>query len=124
MASNTVRKPTKRDRFNALLALDAVKADADLTAFLLHEVELLEKKSGGERKPTKTQVENEAYAEAILAYMEPNVLYQVADLTKSVPALVEADVKSQRVTPMLTALVKAGKVVRTEDKRKAYFSLA
>ena len=123
MATMSVKKVTKRERFAALAELDAVKADAGLLEFVQHEIELLDKKTV-DKKPTKTQIENEGYEAAILEYMQPDTLYQVADLTKSVPALVEGDIKSQRVTPMLTALVKAGKIVRTEDKRKAYYSLA
>ena len=39
----TNRKPTKRDNFNALLAIPAVAENADLVAFIEHEIELLDK---------------------------------------------------------------------------------
>ena len=118
------KKITKRDRFESLLALDAVKADADLVEFIQHEINLLDKKNTADRKPTAKQVENEGFKQAILDFMEPDTMYQVSDLVKNVPALVEAGIAPQRVSPMMKSLVEAGKVVRTEDKRKAYFSLA
>lgn len=124
MTTSTNRKPTKRDRFNALLDIEAVKNDADLVAFIEHEIELLDKKNTAERKPTPKQVENAGFKADIVAYMEQGVLYTSADLTKSVPALVEADVSANRVTAMLTQLVNDGAVVKTVDKRKSYYSLA
>ena len=118
------RKPTKRDRFNALLNIEAVKNDADLVAFIEHEIELLDKKNTAERKPTAKQVENAGFKADIVTYMEQGVLYTSADLTKSVPALVEAGISANRVTAMLTQLVNDGAVVKTVDKRKSYYSLA
>ncbi len=124
MTTSTNRKPTKRDRFNALLNIDAVKNDADLVAFIEHEIELLDKKNTAERKPTPKQVENAGFKSEILAYMKQGTLYTSADLTKSVPALVEAGISANRVTAMLTQLVNDGAVVKTVDKRKSYYSLA
>ena len=124
MTTSTNRKPTKRDRFNALLNIEAVKNDADLVAFIEHEIELLDKKNTAERKPTAKQAENAGFKSEILAYMEQGMLYTSADLTKSVPALVEAGISANRVTAMLTQLVNDGAVVKTVDKRKSYYSLA
>lgn len=118
------RKPTKRDRFNALLNIEAVKNDADLVAFIEHEIELLDKKNTAERKPTPKQVENAGFKADIVAYMEPSVQYLSADLAKSVPSIVAAGISGNRVTAMLTQLVNDGTLVRTEDKRKNYYSLA
>ncbi len=122
--SDTVRKPTKRDRFNELLAIDAVKANAELVEFIEHELELLDKKNSGEKKPTAKQVANAALGEAIVDWMEPNTLYLSAEVTKTCPAVVEAGATQGTVTAILTQLYKAGKIVRTEDKRKNYYSLA
>ena len=121
------KKITKRDRFNRLydIVQEGAYPDSDeLMDFIQHEIDLLDKKNTADRKPTAKQVENEGFKEAILAFMEPDTMYQVSDLVKNVPALVEAGIAPQRVSPMMKSLVEAGKVVRTEDKRKAYFSLA
>lgn len=81
-----------------------------------------EKKSSGVRKPTAHQTENAGVKTAILEALEPNTLYTITDIGKSVPAC--AEFSSQRVSAIVTQLVKEGALVRTEEKRKAYFSLA
>lgn len=118
------RKPTKRDNFNALLAIPAVAENSALVEFINHEIELLDKKNSAERKPTPKQVENAGFKGDIVAYMERGVLYLAADLAKSVPSVVEAGISGNRVTAMLTQLVNDGTLVRTVDKRKSYYSLA
>ena len=124
MTNTSNRKPTKRDRFNALLNIDAVKNDADLVAFIEHEIELLDKKNTAERKPTAKQVENAGFKADILAWMEPDTKYLSADVAKGVPSIIAAGISVNRVTAMLTQLVNDGAVIRTEDKRKSYYSLA
>ena len=122
--STTDRKPTKRDRFNELLGISAVAENEDLVEFINHEIELLDKKNTAERKPTAKQIANEGYKEAILGWMEPNHLYLAAEIVKECPTIVENGVTAGTVTALLTQLYKAGKIVRTEDKRKNYYSLA
>ena len=124
MTNTSNRKPTKRDRFNALLAIPAVAADAELVEFINHEVELLDKKNSAERKPTPKQVENAGFKADILAWMEPDAKYLSADVAKGVPSIVAAGISGNRVTAMLTQLVNDGAIIRTEDKRKSYYSLA
>ena len=118
----TNKKITKRDRFNALLSIPAVQADAGLVDFINHELELLAKKNSADKKPTAQQTVNEAIKSAIVEAMEPNRLYTVTELQKSVEAC--AELSNQRVSALLRQLKDEGAVVRTEDKRKAYFSKA
>ena len=124
MTNTSNRKPTKRDRFNALLNIDAVKNDADLVAFIEHEIELLAKKNAGDKKPTAKQMENDAVKQVILDEMtaNPDKLYTVTDLIKGVPEL--AEYSNQRVSALLRQMIDANAVVKTIDKRKSYFSLA
>ena len=117
-----VKKLTKKDKFNALLALDAVKADSALVDFINHEIELLDKKNSGEKKPTAQQTANDAIKVAILDNMAEGAKYTITDIIKSVPEC--ADLTNQRVSALMRQLKDDGQVVRTEDKRKAYFSLA
>ena len=124
MTNASNRKPTKRDRFNALLAIPAVAEDAELVEFINHEIELLDKKNTAERKPTAKQVENAGFKADILAWMEPDTKYLSADVAKGVPSIIAAGISPNRVTAMLTQLVNDGAVIRTEDKRKSYYSLA
>ena len=72
-----VKKLTKKDRFNQLLEIPAVQADAELVAFIEHELELLANKNkakDGEKKLTEKQLENEKVKEILLNFMEPNNL--------------------------------------------------
>jgi hypothetical protein len=103
--------------------LVANAAEQEVIDFIDHEVELLEKKNSSEKKPTATQVANAALQEAIVAGMEQNMLYSVTDLMKKIPELVEADCSNQRVSALLSQLVKAGRVERLTEKRKSYFRI-
>ena len=118
----TNKKITKRDRFNALLNMAEVKANPDMVAFIEHELELLAKKNSADKKPTAQQTANEAIKSAIVEAMEANRLYTVTEIQKSVAEC--ADLSNQRVSALLRQLKDEGAVVRTEDKRKAYFSKA
>ena len=119
--TTTSTKLTKAQKFAMLRAIPAVAENAMLVEFIDHEVELLTKKNSAEKKPTAQQVANESIATAIIEGMEPNRLYTVTEVIKSIPQC--ADLTNQRVSALLRPLVEAGKVKRTEDKRKAYFSL-
>lgn len=119
--TNSTPKLTKAQKFAMLRAIPAVAENAMLVEFIDHEVELLTKKNSADKKPTAQQVANAGIATAIVEGMEPNRLYTVTEVIKSIPAC--ADLTNQRVSALLRQLVEAGKVKRTEDKRKAYFSL-
>jgi hypothetical protein len=118
----TIKKLTKRDHYNTLLTLSEVKSNPALVEFIEHELELLAKKNSAEKKPTAQQVANDAVKTAIIDGMERNHLYTVTEVIKSVPAC--ADMTNQRVSALLRQMVDAGTIVRTEEKRKAYFQLA
>ena len=122
MATNTTStKLTKAQKFAIIADLPEVKSNPMLSDFIAHEVELLGKKNSAEKKPTAQQVANAGIVTAIIEGMEPNRLYTVTEVITSIPAC--ADLTNQRVSALLRQLVEAGKVKRTEDKRKAYFSL-
>ena len=116
------KKITKKDRYNQLLAIAEVKANADLVDFIQHEIELLNRKNSSDKKPTAQQVVNENVKEAILNGMEKNKLYTITEIQKNISAC--NDLSNQRVSALIRQLKEDGLVIRTEDKRKAYFSLA
>ena len=118
----TTKKITKRERFESLLSIPAVQADAGLVDFINHELELLAKKNSAEKKPTAQQTANDGIKQAILDAMEANHLYTVTELQKSVPKC--AELSNQRVSALLRQLKDDKLIIRTEDKRKAYFSKA
>ena len=119
--SSSVRM-TKAQKFQILADLPAVKADPMLSEFIAHEMELLSKKNSADKKPTAQQTANEGIKTAILNSMEVGKGYTITEILKSVPDC--ADLTNQRVSALMRQMVDSGAVVRTEDKRKAYFSKA
>lgn len=114
------KKMTKRDYFTAILSKYDLTADEK--AFIEHELELLARKNSSEKKPTAQQVANDAVKTAIAEGMEPGRMYTVTEIQKEIGAC--AEMSNQRVSALLRQMKDDGIIVRTEDKRKAYFSLA
>lgn len=119
-----VKKLTKKDRFNQLLEIPAVQADAEMVAFIEHEIELLSNKNKADnKKPTAKQLENEALKVELLNYMEANTLYTISDFQKQVEAC--ADLSNQKIAAVLRQMKDNDKTVeKVEDKRKVYWKLA
>lgn len=111
------KKMTKRDYFTQIM--ENYNLTEDERNFIKHELELLAKKNSAEKKPTAVQVANEGLKTEILNFMEVGKKYTITDLMKSVPCL--ADLSNQRVSALVRQLKDSGLVVRTEEKRKAYF---
>lgn len=126
MSTSTVKKLTKRDRYAQLLALNEVKANPDLVAFIEHEVELLARKNtvNGEKALTPNQIQNENFKVIIAEHMAstPDRLFTVTELNKEVDVL--NDLSNQRISAILRQMVDAGKVEKVVDKRKSYFRMA
>jgi hypothetical protein len=111
-------KKTQKDFFNEIIeVLNEVGRD-DLVAFCNDRIDKLSRKSSS-KKPTKAQVENEGIKATIL-----EVLGEVAPATATMIATdPRVNVSNQKVTALLTQLIKADEVVKTVDKGKSYFSL-
>ena len=122
--TNANRKPTQRENYAEIREILVSAGRDDLVEFVDGRVAQLDKKNSAERKPTAKQVENANFKADILAWMEPDTLYLSAEVVKGVPSIVDAGVSAQRVSAMLTQLVNDGAIVRTEEKRKNYYSLA
>ena len=122
MTTNTAKKPTKRTLFTEILNTYNL-SDAH-KEFIEHELELLERKntSGGEKKLTAVQLENEKLKEAILVNMEPDRLYSISEMMKEFECI--SGFTLPKVSALITQLKNVGKVIRVEEKRKAYFKRA
>lgn len=97
---------------------DAISAD-DVVKFMEHEMELVSRKrSNGNSKPTAKQAEQDAMRDKILAFLRENGTSTATDIQNAL------SISNQRVNGLMRPLVKAGKIIRTEDKKKAYFSIA
>lgn len=97
---------------------DAISAN-DVVKFMEHEMELVSRKrSSGNSKPTAKQAEQDAMREKILAFLRENGTSTATDIQNAL------SISNQRVNGLMRPLVKAGEIIRTEDKKKAYFSVA
>lgn len=117
------KKMTKKDYFNLLLTKEEVKTDEKLVKFIENELNLLAKKSSGEKKPTAVQLANEEIKESILDYMtaNPNLVMTITDMQKNIEGL--AELSNQKVSALVRQLKDEGKVEKIEEKRKSYFRL-
>ena len=115
----------KNSDMDMLILHDLYLEYEDLQAqidFINHELELLTKKNSGDKKPTATQLANEALKSAIVEGMEVNRLYSVTEMIKEIPAL--AGLNPQKVSPLANQLVEANLLVKTVEKRRSFFQLA
>lgn len=116
-------KVTKRENFEAIVAVLEQAGKPDLVEVMKHELELLAKKNSYKStKPTKTQVANAGLKEQIVSILADAEKPMTA--SEVLKALADESLSGSKVTAMLTQLKNDGQVVRTEDKRKAFFSLA
>ena len=120
------KKMTKVQTINLLIdVLNGVQEVEDMQIFvdfLLHERELLEKKSSNSGQ-TKTQKENEVIKEKIVATLkELDRPVMITELQEANAEL--ANFSNQKISALLTQLVNSKVVNRVVDKKKAYFTLA
>lgn len=88
-------------------------------------IEQLESKSNAPKKPTKVQEANEGVKGVILATLqEIGKPVTITELMASNEELSPTKISAQKVSSLVTQMVKSGTLVRTEEKRKAYFSVA
>ena len=117
-------KITKKDNFNALLALEQVQANAALVAFINHEIELLDKKAENRStKPTVRQAENAEIKSAIVASMEKGKLYRCSEI-QAMNEILASATGTQRTARLCNDLVSEGLLVKSIDKKVVYFALA
>lgn len=115
------KKVTKREYYGMILGMAEVQERQDLVDFINHEIELLDKKASNKR-PTKVQVENENIKGIIIETLE-NLGKAVSISEMQEASEVLANLSNQKISALLTQLVKAEKVARVEDKRKTLFKI-
>ena len=113
-----MKKMTKIEMFTQIMK---GLTNADEIAFIQHEIELLENKKAGVRKPTSNQLENENFKVAIVDFLKGVENATISDMMEKIPCLKE--VSNQRISAILKQLVDGGVVVKAYEKRKAYFSV-
>lgn len=123
-----IKKLTKKDYFAQLKEI--VKDNAELVAFIDHEVELLTRKNSGNSQ-TKVQRENEIVCEMLV-----NELAKIAKPITITDLMATSEVvkdyvlengnhlTNQKISALLKQLVESNKVVKVTDKKKSYFSVS
>lgn len=121
------KRITKREYFEML---EKVVGSAEITeevreqlvAFIGREKELLAKKNST-GKETKTQKENKALAEIVLAELG-RIAKPVACAELINASEVLGEYTTQKLTPILKGLEKEHKVVVTTEKKRNYYTVA
>lgn len=119
------KKMTKKEMFAMVIGVVnglEVENKAEMLEFLHHEVELLEKKNSRSGQ-TKTQKENEILVGqlelALAEFTEPITISEfMKNSTHEISTL-----SNQKLSALMKKLVDCGKVVKTTEKKKSYFSL-
>lgn len=118
---------TKKEMFEHIKATYPIEEEnyTEVISFIDHEIDLLSRKSTGEKKPTAAQLANETFKALILETMEDGKPYTVGDLVKLMdnPELTQNKI-SALMAQMDDRDGHAGLVLRTTEKRKTYYTKA
>ena len=111
---------TKKEMFVEIRNM--VADNEEMVAFINHEIELLDRKSASPKKPTKTQIENDGFKAEIVAYLiEVDTPKTIREMQAEIPSL--SGLTNQRITHMLTDLVKAETLKKEYVKKTPYYSV-
>ena len=113
-------KKTQKDFFNEIIEVLNEAGRDDLVEFCNDRIDKLTRKSTS-KKPTKVQVENDSIKDTIVEILEELDSPATATMIATDPRV---NVSNQKVSALLKQLKEDGRIVRTEDKGKAYFSVA
>ena len=116
--SNVV-KVTKRDYFLKLAQLDAVANDDELTAFIAHEIELLDVRAQKAKSyAKKNKADSDELTNSIVGVLTDEA-QTIPEILTALAALDEkTDATAQKVTYRLTKLVEANIVTKSERSIK------
>lgn len=122
------KKMTKKEYFAQIREI--VVDNEELVAFIDHEIELLTRKNSS-KGASKTQVENESIKNMLVEELakigRPVTITELMNESEVVATHKTNEGKNltnQKISSLLNAMSKAqDRVVRTEDKKKVYFSL-
>lgn len=125
-----IKAPTRKEMFTSVSDFLAEHdADTALIDFVNHQIELLDNKKES-KKQSKEQEENAAYSDAIYEQMAFERKYSAAELMKELPAVSdwnanhETELSVQKLASLLKPLVDGGKVIKTMEKRRVFYTKA
>lgn len=125
-----IKAPTRKEMFTRISDFLAEhEADTALIDFVNHQIELLDNKKES-KKQSKEQEKNAAYSDAIYEQMAFERKYSAAELMKELPAVNdwnanhETELSVQKLASLLKPLVDGGKVIKTTEKRRVFYTKA
>lgn len=125
-----IKAPTRKEMFTRVSDFLAEhEADTALIDFVNHQIELLDNKKES-KKQSKEQEENAVYSDAIYEQMAFERKYSAAELMKELPAVSdwnanhETELSVQKLASLLKPLVDGGKVIKTTEKRRVFYTKA
>lgn len=117
---------TKNEKMTYVKALTMAIEQGNLPTEVVEKLTALkeqqEKRNTGDKKPTKLQQENEGIKTHILELLEGHAPVTISELLTLDEAF--EGMSNQKMASLVRLLVNENKLKRTEEKRKAYFSLA
>ena len=123
------KKITYAQALNTVLSNENIVLASDVREKLEALLASVSKKSG-EKKDTAQQVENAEMVERIYQEMAAGRTYSIAELLKELPVVAdfnakhEQDMSVQRMANLLKTLVDSGRVIKTTEKRRVYYTKA
>lgn len=116
------KKVTKRVVLEMMLGVAEIQANADMLNYVNHELELLDKKNASATKSAK-QKENDNIKDVIVELFKRDVSakYTIDEFREKFETEL-GTMSNQKVSALFTQLKKNDIIIRTEEKRKAYFS--
>lgn len=112
------KKITKKEMFERLLEIEAVKESTELTNFVKHEIELLDRKKEGS-KLTKTQEQNLELMETL--HKELEACGKAVTISEFQKIGEVAQTLSNQKISALFRLMDGKTVEKTVEKGKSYF---
>ena len=122
-----MEKMTKKEMFEMIKEVCVDKTD--IIDFCNHEIELLNKKNS-KTGATKTQKENEKIANMLIEELAKvgkpisiTDLMNTSEVVKNYMLENEKPLSNQKISAIFKQLVENKRIVRTQDKKKTYFSI-
>jgi hypothetical protein len=116
----------KNEKLTYVAALTYAIENGNLPAEIAEKLTALrtqqEKRNTAEKKPTKAQEANLGIKQVILTALEGQEAKTVSEIQTLSEEL--GQLSNQKVASLVRQLVEEGKLIRVEEKRKAYFRLA
>ena len=95
----------------------------DIKEKLMVMLAQVEKKATSSGKPTAQKLANDNLRGEILAEMKVGERYTITDMLKNFKCLANGDYTNQRISALVSGLIKDGKVERITEKRRSYFAV-